>query len=102
MQANGFNSADQALRNGGEIGIPFMGLYHYVSTSHTANHLAAGVRKLFKLGLLKSTFGRIYTAEMPASTTAGTLSGTLVHARLDYGYKVQTNVAGLVFDVNVA
>lgn len=102
MQANGFSTADQALKQGSEIGVPFMGLYHYVSTSHTANHLFAGVRKIMKLGLLRSTYGRIYTSEMPASTTAGTLSGTLIHSRLDYGYKVQTNVAGLVFDVNVA
>jgi hypothetical protein len=102
MQANGFSTADQALKNGGEIGVPFMGLNHYVSTSHTANHLFAGVRKVMKLGLLRSTFGKVYTTETPASTTAGTLSGTLIHSRLDYGYKVQTNVAGLVFDVNVA
>lgn len=102
MQANGFSTADQALKQGGEIGIPFMGLYHYVSTSHTANHLLAGVRKILKLGLLRSTFGKVYTAEMPASTTAGALSGTLIHSRLDYGTKVQTNVAGLVFDVNVS
>jgi hypothetical protein len=102
MQANGFSTADQALKQGGEIGVPFMGLNHYVSTSHTANHLFAGVRKIMKLGLLRSTFGKVYTTETPASTTAGTLSGTLIHSRLDYGYKVQTNVAGLVFDVNVS
>lgn len=101
MQANGFSSADQALRNGGQIGIDFMGLNHYVSTSHTAGHLFAGVRKLKKLGLLRSTFGQLYTTETPGHAD-GMMSGTTLHARLDYGFKTQTNVAGLLFDVNVA
>ena len=101
MQANGFNMADAALKNGGTIGIDYMGLYHYVSTLHTANHLFAGVRKILKLGLLGSTFGKVYAVEHPSSSTAGFLSGTQVYHRLDYGFKTQTNVAGLVFDVNV-
>jgi hypothetical protein len=101
MQANGFNMADAALKNGGQIGVEYMGLYHYVSTSHTANHLFAGVRKILKLGLLKSTYGKTYVAEIPASSTTGSLSGTQIHTRLDYGFKTQTNVAGLVYDVNV-
>lgn len=102
MQANGFNMADQALKSGGMIGVDYMGLNHYVSTSHTANHLFAGVRKMLKLGLLKSTYGKTYVAETPASSTAGSLSGTQIHTRLDYGFKTPTNVAGLIYDVNVA
>ena len=102
MQANGFSTADAALKNGGQIGVEFMGLYHYVSTLHTANHLFGGVRKIVKLGLLNATYGRPYFVEHPASSTAGHLSGTNVYSRLDYGFKTQTNVAGLVFDVNVA
>ena len=102
MQANGFNMADAALKSGGQIGIDYLGVYHYVSTSHTANHLFGGVRKIMKLGLLRSTFGKIYPVEHPSSSTAGFLSGTQVYSRLDYGFKTQTNVAGLVFDINVA
>ena len=101
MQANGFNMADAALKNGGQIGIEYMGVYHYVSTQHTANHLFAGVRKVKKLGLLRSTYGKIYDVDHPASSTAGFLSGTQIYGRLDYGFKTQTNIAGLVFDVNV-
>jgi hypothetical protein len=101
MQANGFNLADAALKNGGQIGIDYMGLNHYVSTLHTANHLFAGVRKIMKLGLLNKTFGKPMFVEHPSSSTAGFLSGTQVYSRLDYGFKTQTNVAGLVFDVNV-
>jgi len=101
MQANGFNLADQALKNGGAIGIDYLGLYHYVSTSHASGgHLMAGVRGIEKLGLLRSTYGKTYVTETPSSSTAGFLSGTAIHSRLDYGLKVQTNVKPLIFDVN--
>ena len=107
MQANGFYQADQALKQGGGdvggvemVGVPYIGLYHYVSTLFTASHIMAGVRKTQKLGLLRSTFGKTYVAEMPASSTAGSLSGTQIHSRLDYGTLVQTNVKPVLFDIN--
>src|SRR3990167_7678825 len=50
--ANGFNLADQSLNSGGAIGIDYLGLYHYVSTSHAAtNNVMAGVRKVQKFGI---------------------------------------------------
>jgi hypothetical protein len=101
MQANGFNYADMALKSGGEIGVDYMGLRHYVSTGHASGHVMAGVRKTQKLGLLKSTFGKTYVNEMPASSTAGSLSGTQIHTRADYGLLVPTNLAPVLFDVNV-
>lgn len=101
MQANGFNMADQALKQGGTIGIDYMGMYHYVGTQHHAGHVPAGVRKVQKFGILKSTYGKTYVAEMPASSTAGSLSGTQIHTRLDYGLLVQTNMAPVIFDINV-
>ena len=101
MQANGFVTADMALRQGGTIGIDYMGLNHYVTTGFTAGHLMAGVRKVQKFGILKSTYGKTYVAEMPASSTAGSLSGTQIHTRLDYGLLVQTNVKPTLFNVNV-
>ncbi len=106
MQANGFRTADEALARGADsdratIGIPYMEMFHYVSTLFTAGHLMCGVRGIQKLGLLKSTFGKTYTAEMPPSSTAGMLSGTGIHTRLDYGLKVQTNVLPIIFNFNV-
>ena len=101
MQANGFNLADASLKNGGQIGIDYLGLHHYVSTQHASGgHLFAGVRKVQKLGILKSTFGKTYRNEMPASSTAGSLSGTQIHTRLDYGLLVPTNLLPVIFDVN--
>jgi hypothetical protein len=104
MQANGFQFADESLRDGGagRMGKETMGLYHYVSTSHTAGHLMAGVRGVQTLGLLNATFGRTYRNEHPASSTAGNLSGTQIYTRLDYGLLVQTNVKPTIFDLNVA
>lgn len=102
MQANGFNMADQSLKSGGQIGVDYLGLNHYVSTSHTAGHVMAGVRGVQKLGLLKSTYGKVYVNEMPASSTAGSLSGTQIHTRADYGLLVPTNLKPTLFDVNVA
>ena len=104
MQANGFAFADEALKDGGKgrIGKESLGLYHYLSTSHTANHVFAGVRKVQKLGFLNGTFGKTYVNEMPASSTAGSLSGTQIHTRADYGLLVPTNLKPTLFDVNVA
>lgn len=101
MQANGFNLADAALKNGGEIGIDYLGLSHYVSTAHSTGHLMAGVRRVQKFGILNSTYGKTYVNEMPASSTAGSLSGTQIHTRLDYGLLVPTNLLPTIFDVNV-
>ena len=104
MQANGFQFADEALRDGGKgrMGKEALGLFHYVSTSHTANHLFGGVRKVQKFGILTQTYGKIYKAEMPASSTAGSLSGTQIHTRLDYGLLIPTNLKPTIFDLNVA
>lgn len=104
MQANGYKFADEALQDGGKgrMGKETMGLYHYVSTSHTANHVMAGIRGVQKLGVQSSTFGKTYEVTHPASSTAGNLSGSLIYWRLDYGLKVQTNLLPVIFDVNVA
>ena len=104
MQANGFQFADEALRDGGKgrLGKEALGLFHYVSTSHTANHLFGGVRKVQKFGILTQTYGKVYKAEMPASSTAGSLSGTQIHTRLDYGLLIPTNLKPTIFDINVA
>src|SRR3990167_424233 len=105
MMANGFSFADTVLRGGGKsmLGKEALGLNHYVSTSHASGgHLMAGVRGTQKLGLLSSTMGKIYKAEMPASSSAGSLSGTQIHTRADYGLLVPTNLKPTLFDVNLA
>ena len=103
MQANGFTFADEALKTGGKgmIGKETMGLFHYVSTSHAANHVMAGVRRVQKLGILNTTFGRTYVNEIPSSSTAGSLSGTQIHTRVDHGLLIPTNLKPVIYDINV-
>ena len=100
---NGFAFADEALRDGGKgrIGKETMGLFHYVSTQHVSEHVFAGVRKVQKLGILNATFGRTFVNEVPSSSTAGSLSGTQIHTRVDYGLLIPTNLKPTLFDVNV-
>lgn len=103
MQANGYSFADEALRDpNGQMGKESLGLFHYVSTGHaTGGHIMAGVRKVQKLGILGATYGRTYVNEMPSSATAGSLSGTQIHTRADYGLMVPTNLLPVLYDVNV-
>ena len=100
-QANGFNLADIALKEGISEGYHYMGADHYVSNSHTAGHLFAGVKKLFHLGILKDTYGQIVYDNEPA-TAGGAISGVGVVSRIDWEYKCWTNDKPLLFNILVA
>lgn len=100
-QANGYNLADAALKNGIDRGYYLMGAYHYVSNSHTAGHVFAGVRKLHKIGILRSTYGNLVVEDEPAGP-GGAFSGVGLTARIDYGVKTPTGYATLLYDINVA
>ena len=103
-QANGFNLADTALKNGIQSGYHFMNVDHYLSNSHTANHLFAGVKKIMTLGILNSTYGKIKVLDDPASgvSTYGPVSGKSVVSRVDYGINTPTGLKAAVFDVAVS
>lgn len=101
MQANGFVLADKSLKEGFVAGVDFMGFTHYVSNSHTANHLIAGVKKALHLGICKSTYGQVVVDEEPA-TADGAVSAVAVISRVDYKYKVWNKMLPILFDVNVA
>lgn len=102
VQANGFMTSDQALKEGTVEGIKYLGAYHYWSNDHTANHVFAGVRKVERLGILRGTYGRAHTIDFPAGDTNTYLSGRSFYSRIDIGHLTPTSQAGLVFDVNVA
>ena len=96
-QANGFNLADAALKNGIDRGYYLMGAYHYVSNSHaTGGHVFAGVRKQYKIGILNKTWGKLKVTEDPALQ-----SGKGLITRADFGVKTPTGLATVLFDVNV-
>ena len=98
-QANGYTIADLALKNGipGEKAFYYMGMYHYLSNSHTANHLMAGVRKQFELGILRHTYGKTKFIEDPGLT-----SGLGIVTRIDHGFNMSAYLKEFAIDVNVA
>lgn len=104
VQANGFTTADQALKEGTVEGLRYMMCDHYWSNDHTANHVFAGVKKIERLGILRKTYGRAHTINFPgvASASLNFLSGTAYYSRIDIGSLTPTAHAGLVFDINVA
>lgn len=101
-QANGFQLADKALKDGVAPGYFFLGMYHYVSNSHTSGHVFAGVRKAYHLGIVKDTWGLVTVVPNPAVIGGGAISGIGVDMRVDYAFKAWTKVAGILFDVLVA
>lgn len=106
VQANGFSTADDALRNGTVEGLSYMKVAHYWSNDHTANHVFGGVKKIQRLGILRGTYGQAHVINFPAYTgSAGEgafLSGKAFYSRVDIGHLVPTAHAGLLFDINVA
>jgi hypothetical protein len=99
VQANGFNEADIVLKNGIPVqkAFHYMGVDHYLSNSHTANHVFAGVKGCGMIGVLRSTFGKAKFIEDP-----GNVSGLGIVTRVDYGFNWATYIIQFVMDINVA
>lgn len=102
VQANGFATADTALKEGTVEGLHYLGCDHYWSNDNATNHVFAGVKKIQRLGILKGTYGRAHTIEFPAADSNMFFSGVAFYSRVDIGHLTPTAHAGLVFDVNVA
>lgn len=102
VQANGFNTADEALKEGTVEGLHYLGADHYFSNDHTSGHVFAGVKGVQRLGILRGTYGRAHTIDFPAADSNMFFSGTAFYSRVDIGHLTPTSQAGLVFDVNVA
>lgn len=102
VQANGFTTADQALKEGTVEGLRYLGADHYWSNDHTANHVFAGVKKIQRLGILRGTYGRAHVIDFPAGDTNTYLSGQSFYSRVDIGHLTPTAHVGIVYDVNVA
>lgn len=102
VQANGFMTADDALKNGTVEGLHYLGVDHYWSNDHTSGHVFAAVKKIQKLGILKGTYGRAHTIEFPAADSNTFFAGTAFYSRVDIGHLTPTAHASLTFDVLVA
>ena len=101
-QANGYTSADEALKKGTVEGYHYLGADHYWTNDNAANHLLAGVKKVQRLGILRGTYGKAHTIDFPAGDTNTYLSGRSYYSRVDIGHLTPTAHAGLVFDLNVS
>ena len=82
-QANGYTEADMALKNGIPVqkGFYYSGVTHYLSNSHTANHVFAGIKGMGAIGILSGTYGKAKFIEDPGLT-----SGLGIVSRVDYGF----------------
>jgi hypothetical protein len=101
VQANGFNVADLALKNGIEQGFKYMNVEHYSSNKLTAGHLVGGVKKVWHLGICKSTYGQVVIDEEPA-TNSGAVSGTGIVSRVDFKSKAWTKMKPVLFNITVS
>lgn len=101
VQANGFSTADGALKDGTSQGFKYMGVEHYSSNKITAGHLFGGVKKAFHLGICKSTYGQIVIDQEPA-TAGGAVSGIGVVSRVDFKFKAWAKMVPVLFDILVA
>ena len=99
-QANGFASADEALKNGLAPQVKYLGLTWYVSNDNTADHAFAGVRKVQRLGILQGTFGKMHKFPGIAGSSGGIQSGIAYHSRVDIGHLSPTDHKVLLYDVN--
>lgn len=100
-QANGFNEADKALKNGANSGLEYMSFTHYVSNSLTTEtatlHVVAGVKKMYHIGILSSTYGYL----MVDDKDPGLKSGINLVSRLDMKGKAWNNTKPLLYNVQI-
>lgn len=99
--SEGFNTADDALKNGIKQGFKYMGLEHYSTSKNVAGHVFAGVKKTFVVGIVKSTYGRMKTVVNPVVSGAQ-ISGVGLESRVDLKFKAWTKMVPVLFDINVA
>lgn len=99
--SEGFNTADDALKNGIKQGFKYMGVEHYSSSKHASGHVFAGVKKAFAVGVCKSTYGKVKTIVNPVVSGAQ-ISGIGLESRIDSKFKAWTKMAPVLFDVLVA
>jgi len=106
VQANGFTEADIGLKNGIAVqkAFRYMGVDHYLSNSHTAGHVFAGIKRMGLIGILTGTYGKVKFVEDPpiSVTTNAPASGLGIVSRVDYGFDWPAQRAEFFMDINVA
>lgn len=98
--SQGFNVADDALKNGIKQGFRYAGVEHYSSSKHTALHVFGGVKKAFHAGVVRSTYGKMKEIVNPV-VGGGQVSGLGLESRIDYAFKAWFKTKPVLFDINV-
>ena len=99
--SQGFNTADDALKNGIKQGFKYGGVEHYSSSKHAAGHVFGGVKKCFTAGILKATYGKMQDIMNPVVGGAQ-ISGIGLETRVDYGFESWVKVTPILFDIEVS
>jgi hypothetical protein len=99
--SEGFNTADDALKNGIKQGFKYLGVEHYYTSKNVAAHVFAGVKKGMQVGICKSTYGK--TKEIINPVVSGAqISGIGLESRVDLKFKAWAKMVPVIFDVSVA
>jgi len=99
--SQGYNTADDALKNGIKQGFVYGGVEHYSSSKHAAGHVFGGVKKAFHAGVVKATYGKMKEIVNPV-VGGGQISGLGLESRIDYAFKAWAKTTPVLFDILVA
>lgn len=99
--SQGYNTADDVLKNGIKQGFKYLGVEHYSSSKHTAGHVFGGVKKAFHVGICKSTYG-LMTEILNPVVSGAQISGVGLESRIDYKFNAWTKMVPILFDILVA
>ena len=99
--SEGFNVADDVLKNGIKQGFKYLGVEHYGTSKNVAGHVFGGVKKSMQVGILKATYGRVKTLINPVVSTAQ-ISGIGLESRIDLKFKAWNRMTAVAFDILVA
>jgi len=99
--SEGFNTADDALKNGIKQGFKYLGVENYSTSKNVAGHVFAGVKKAFNCYVVKDTYGKMKTIINPVVGGAQ-ISGVGLESRIDRKFKAWAKMVPVLFDLNVA
>ena len=99
--AQGFNTADDSLKNGIKQGFKYLGIENYSSGFIAAGHLFGGVKNCVSCGICKSTYGKMYETIDPV-VGGKQISGVGLNSRIDYAFETWVNIKPIIYDITVS
>lgn len=98
--SEGFNTADDALKNGITQGFKYLGVEHYSTSKNVATHVFAGVKKAFNAYVVTDTYGKMKEIVNPVVSGAQ-ISGIGLESRIDRKFKAWAKMVPVLLDINV-